>query len=62
MGAQARQFRAVAAIDRKNRTAPIKLSATHAYCGEPTQTATSGVFETLGAGPQEAPRSLRNCA
>jgi hypothetical protein len=62
MGVQARQFRAVPAIDRKNRAAPIKLSATRVYCGEPMQTATSGVFEALGAGPQEAPRSLRNCA
>jgi hypothetical protein len=52
----------VASIDRKNRAAPNKLRAAHAYCGEPTQTATSGVFEALGAGPQEAPRSLRNCA
>jgi hypothetical protein len=32
------------------------------YCGEATQTATSGVFEALGTGPQEALRSLRNCA
>jgi hypothetical protein len=27
MGVQARQFRTVAAMDRKNRAAPIKLSA-----------------------------------
>jgi len=62
MGVQARQFRTVASIDRKNRAAPNRLRATNAYCGEPTQTAISGVFEALGTGPQEAPRSLRNCA
>ena len=32
------------------------------YCGEPTQTATKGVFAALGTGPQETPLSLRNCA
>src|SRR5260370_5880653 len=32
------------------------------YCGEPTQTATKGVFAALGTGPQDAPLSLRNCA
>jgi hypothetical protein len=32
------------------------------YCGEPTQTAMSGVFEALGSGPQDAARSPRNCA
>jgi hypothetical protein len=62
MGVRARQFRTVASIYRKNRPAPNKLRAVHAYCGEATQTATSGVFEALGTGPQEAPRSLRNCA
>jgi len=45
MGVQARQFRTVASIDRKNRAAPNRLRATNAYCGEPTQTAISGVFE-----------------
>jgi hypothetical protein len=33
-----------------------------AYGGEPTQTATNGVFEALWTGPQDAPLSLRNCA
>jgi hypothetical protein len=32
------------------------------YCGEPTQTATSGLFEALASGPQDAARSPRNCA
>ena len=32
------------------------------YCGEATQTATRGVFEGLGAGPQETLLSLRYCA
>jgi hypothetical protein len=32
------------------------------YYGEPTQTATKGVFAVLGTGPQDAPLSLRNCA
>jgi hypothetical protein len=32
------------------------------YGGEPTQTATRGVFEALWTGPQEAPLSPRNCA
>jgi hypothetical protein len=62
MGVRARQFRTVASIDRENSAAPNMLGAAHAYCGEPTQTATNGVFEALGTGPQEAPRSLRNCA
>jgi len=63
MGMPARQFRALASIEgKKNRAPPNKRRAAYAYCGEPTQTATSGVFEALGAGPQEAPRSLRNCA
>jgi hypothetical protein len=46
----------------RNCAAPNKLGAAHTYCGEPAQIATSGVFEALGTGPQEAPRSLRNCA
>jgi hypothetical protein len=62
MGVRARQFRAVAVDLPQNRLAPNKLRAAHAYCGEPTQTATSGVLEALGTGPQDAPRSLRNCA
>jgi hypothetical protein len=32
------------------------------YLGEPTQTATNGVFEADPVGPHEAPRSPRNCA
>jgi hypothetical protein len=32
------------------------------YCGEPTQTATSGALDGVAVGPQDAPRSPRYCA
>jgi len=32
------------------------------YCGDATQTATSGALDGLAAGPQEALLSARNCA
>jgi hypothetical protein len=62
MGVRARQFRTVAVDFPQKPLSAGKLRAAYTYCGEPTQTATKGVFEALGAGPQEAPRSLRNCA
>jgi hypothetical protein len=46
---------------KRNKGAPPTHSVGF-YCGEPTQTATKGVFEALDTGPQEAPLSLRNCA
>jgi hypothetical protein len=62
MGVRARQFRAVALDVPQKPLGTGKLRAAYTYCGEATQTATNGVFAALGTGPQEAPRSLKNCA
>jgi hypothetical protein len=61
MGALARQFR-TAAGDLAQPLGREEFPASVGYCGEPTQTATKGVFDALGTGPQEAPRSPRNWA
>jgi hypothetical protein len=61
MGVQQRQFRTTAA-GLTQYVDTDYFGASVGYCGEPTQTATKGVFDALGTGPQEAPRSPRNCA
>jgi hypothetical protein len=71
MGVRARQFRAATRFIWTSILRPVNFGRKRtregcrrdgSYCGEPTQTATSGVFEALGAGPQEAPLSPRNSA
>ena len=51
-----------AAHKRNGAAGDAAAFTTDRYCGEPTQTATSGVFAALVSGPQEAPLSPRNCA
>jgi hypothetical protein len=50
---------------RRRATAPLMPKVMRRllrYCGEATQTATSGEFPALFSGPHEAPLSPRNCA